>query len=119
MPRRAVFCRTVVLMLLPLMLACSTWTSYPGPSATATELPDRVRLQLRSGDEIVLDRPAIEGDSVWLGLVDAAPARIPVLDVTNVEELRISTGRTALLLGGFLVVAGGIGFFLWYASEAS
>ena len=116
---RAAFRRVVALALVPLTLACSTWATYPSPISPTAELPDRVRLQLRSGDRIVLDDPVLEGDSVWVGLVEGEGTRIPVLDVTNVEERRVGAGRTAVLVGGIVVVLGGIGFWIWAVSEFS
>ena len=119
MLRRTVFRRAVALALLPLTLACSTWGTYRGPTDPRAELPDRVRLQLRSGDAVVLDEPGMDGDSVWVGVVDGEVARFPVLDVTNVEERRVSGGRTAFLVGGITVVLAGIGLWIWLYSELS
>ena len=85
--------RAVLLLFLLLNLtACQTWhsvsTASPGQFIEA-EQPNRVRVLLRGGNELVLERPAVDGDE----LVAPGNFSMPWADVLVLEVQRFSLCR--------------------------
>jgi len=89
---------------------CTGWHTVPEAGAAALveqRHPDRVRLRLRSGEQLVLQDPAAAGDTI-LGVVHRDTARIADGDVTSVAVRRFSPGRTVLLTLGIAGLTVGI-----------
>ncbi|UCC25377.1 MAG: hypothetical protein JSU98_16885 [Gemmatimonadales bacterium] len=107
--------RITAACLLVTMAACTTWDPIQMPVGPQAELPRQIRLTLHDGERVVLETPYLEGDSVYVGLVDRAEARrVPVAAVARVEE-----GQDAPQALKFLAVVGGVVLFLavvWAAS---
>ena len=97
--------RAVLLLFLLLNLtACSSWQSI-GPVSPSRfielDQPERVRVYMRGGDQVELERPAVDGDE----LVGAGGFAMPLADVLALEARRISMDRTVLaVLGGVVLV---------------
>ena len=91
--------RAVLLLFLLLNLtACTSWQPAATPSPTQfveVEQPDRVRVTVRDGTELVLDEPSVEGDEL-LGTVEEASVRVPFGDIFRLEVRRFSVGRTVM-----------------------
>ena len=85
--------RAVLLLFLLLNLtACSSWQSIgPVSPSRIIELdqPERVRVLLRGGNELVLERPAVDGDE----LVAPGNFSMPWADVLVLEVQRFSLCR--------------------------
>lgn len=89
---------------------CNGWHTIPEVGATALveqRRPDRVRLRLRSGEQLVLQHPAVAGDTL-VGVVHRDTVRIAGRDVTSVAVRRFSPGRTVLLTLGIAGLTVGI-----------
>ena len=97
--------RAVLLLFLLLNLtACSSWQSI-GPVSPSRFLeldqPERVRVYMRGGDQVELERPAVDGDQ----LVGADGISLPLADVLMLQTREFSAGRTALaVLGGVVLL---------------
>ena len=92
--------RAVLLLLLLLNLtACSTWQSI-GPVSPSRfielDQPERVRVYMRSGGQVDLERPAVDGDE----LVAPGGFSMPLADVLALEVRRLDVARTILWVGG-------------------
>ena len=91
--------RAVLLLFGVLYLtACTSWQPAATPSPTQfveVEQPDRVRVTVRDGTELVLDEPSVEGDEL-LGTVEEASVRVPFGDIFRLEVRRFSVGRTVM-----------------------
>ena len=98
--------RAVLLLFLLLNLtACQTWQSVSLDAISPAQLievlqPDRVRVTVRGGDQMELERPVVDGDE----LVGTARIRtggrvvpsnsVSLADVLLLEIGKISSGRT-------------------------
>ena len=91
---------------------CSGWQSYQRPDDTAP-LPAVLRLNLQGDSVVILQDPALEGDSLYVGKSGETPdstLRIPLHRVERVEVRRDShaaeviSGAVGLFLGGALLV---------------
>jgi len=96
--------RAVLLMFLVLNLtACSAWRSV-GPVSPSqfieAEQPERVRVYMRSGGQVELESPSVEGDALV-----APNVSMPLADIIGLEVREFSMDRTMILLGG---VAAGV-----------
>ena len=92
--------RAVLLFFLLLNLtACSSWQSI-GPVSPSLfielDQPERVRVYMRGGDQVELERPAVDGDE----LVAPGGFRMPLADVLALEVRRLDVARTILWVGG-------------------
>ena len=92
--------RAVLLLFLLLNLtACSSWQNI-GPVSPGRfielDQPDRVRVTMRSGDQVELERPAVDGDE----LVAPGGFSMPLADVLTLEVRRFDVARTILRVGG-------------------
>jgi len=85
--------RAVLLLFLLLNLtACSSWQSI-GPVSPSQfielDQPERVRVYMRGGDQVELERPAVDGDE----LVAPGNFSMPWADVLVLEVQRFSLCR--------------------------
>ena len=92
--------RAVLLLFLLLNLtACSSWQNI-GPVSPGRfielDQPDRVRVTMRSGDQVDLERPAVDGDE----LVAPGGFSMPLADVLMLEVQRFDAARTIFRVGG-------------------
>ena len=97
--------RAVLLLFLVLNLtACSSWQSI-GPVSPSRfielDQPERVRVYMRGGDQVELERPAVDGDE----LVAPGDFSMPLADVLMLEVQRFDVARTILRVGGAVTVA--------------
>ena len=96
--------RAVLLLFLVLNLtACSSWQNI-GPVSPGRfielDQPERVRVYMRGGDQVELERPAVDGDELVVPGVS-----MPLADILRLEVRRISVDRTVLaVLGGVVLV---------------
>ena len=97
--------RAVLLLFLLLNLtACSSWQNIgPVSPGRFIELaqPERVRVDMRGGDQVELERPAVDGDE----LVGADGFSMPLADVLMLEVQRFDVARTILRVGGAVTAA--------------
>ena len=87
--------RAVLLLFGVLYLtACSSWQSI-GPVSPSRfielDQPERVRVDMRGGDQVELERPVVDGDQ----LVGADGVSLPLADILGLETRGFSPGRTA------------------------
>ena len=92
--------RAVLLLFLLLNLtACSSWQSI-GPVSPSQfielDQPERVRVYMRGGDQVELERPAVDGDE----LVAPGGISMPLANVLMLEVQRFDAARTILRVGG-------------------
>ena len=97
--------RAVLLLFGVLYLtACSSWQSI-GPVSPSRfielDQPDRVRVYMRGGDQMELERPAVDGDE----LVAPGGFSMPLADVLMLEVQRFDVARTILRVGGAVTAA--------------
>ena len=89
--------RAVLLLFLLLNLtACQTWQAVtPTPMSVAQlieeDQPERVRVLLRGGNELELERPAVDGDE----LVAPGNFSMPLADVLVLEVQRFRGSASA------------------------
>ena len=95
-----------VLLLFGLLYvtACSSWQST-GPVSPSRfielDQPERVRVYMRGGDQVELERPAVDGDE----LVAPGDFSMPLADVLMLEVQRFDVARTILRVGGAVTAA--------------
>ena len=85
------------------LVACSTWHSVGLVSPSQfieAEQPERVRVDMRGGDQVELDNPSVEGDALM-----AQNVSMPLADIIGLEVRGFSIGRTMILLGGVAIGA--------------
>ena len=110
--------RAVLLLFLLLNLTtCTSWQPAATPSPTQfveAEQPDRVRVTVRDGTELVLDEPSVEGDE-FVGTVEEASVRVPFGDIFRFEVRRFSTVRTlGAVVGGAILTTVAIYALIFY-----
>ena len=97
--------RAVLLLFLLLNLtACSSWQSIGAVSPSRfieLDQPERVRVYMRSGGQVDLERPAVDGDE----LVAPGGFSMPLADVLMLEVQRFDVARTILRVGGAVTAA--------------
>ena len=92
-------------ILVLITQGCAVWSPiwFDG-----VPLPERVRVEERSGRTLEIVHPRLEEDSVLVGTNRGSgeETRIPVDEVTQIERRSVSFGRTLLLVGvgGYLLV---------------
>ena len=98
--------RLIACILLPCYLvACTSWkTQEPTPEQViAEEQPDKVQVTLTDGSKLVLEEPAVSGDTLS-GLDDGTPVLIPLADVSSIA-VKGADGATGLaVLGGVVLL---------------
>ena len=102
--------RAVLLLFLLLNLtACSSWQNI-GPVSPGQfielDQPERVRVYMRGGDQMELERPAVDGDE----LVAPGGFSMPLADILRLEVRAFGMDRTIKWVGGG--VLGGLSLFL-------
>ena len=102
--------RAVLLLFLLLNLtACSSWQSI-GPVSPSQfielDQPERVRVYMRSGGQVDLERPAVDGDE----LVAPGGFSMPLADILRLEVRRFDAVRTIKWVGSG--VLGGLSLLL-------
>ena len=98
-------------VLLPFLLlnltVCSGWQNI-GPVSPGRfielDRPERVRVYMRGGDQMELERPAVDGDE----LVAPGGFSMPLEDVLALEVRRFDVARTILWVGGGATAAFGV-----------
>ena len=103
--------RAVLLLFGVLYLtACSSWQSI-GPVSPSRfielDQPERVRVYMRGGDQVELERPAVDGDE----LVAPGDFSMPLADVLMLEVQRFDVARTIVRVG--LGALGAVGALLF------
>ena len=101
--------RAVLLLFLLLNLtACSSWQSI-GPVSPSQfielDQPERVRVYMRGGDQVELERPAVDGDELV-----APGVSMPLADILRLEVRRFDAVRTIKWVGSG--VLGGLSLLL-------
>jgi len=99
-------------VLLPFLLlhltACSSWQSI-GPVSPSQfielDQPERVGVYMRGGDQVELERPAVDGDELVVPGVS-----MPLADILRLEVRRFDAARTIKWVGGG--VLGGLSLLL-------
>ena len=84
--------------------ACSSWQSIGAVSPSRfieLDQPERVRVYMRSGGQVDLERPAVDGDE----LVAPGGFSMPLADVLMLEVQRFDVARTILRVGGAVTAA--------------
>ena len=102
----------LLLFLLLNLTACSSWQSI-GPVSPSRfielDQPERVRVYMRGGDQVELERPAVDGDELVSRpiirldgdeLVAPGGFSMPLVDVLALEVRRFDVARTILRVGG-------------------
>ena len=102
--------RAVLLLFLLLNLtACSSWQSI-GPVSPSQfielDQPERVRVYMRGGDQVELERPAVDGDELVVPGVS-----MPLADILRLEVRRFVAARTIVRVG--LGALGAVGALLF------
>ena len=114
--------RAVLLLFGVLYLtACSSWQSIgPVSPSRFVELdqPERVRVYMRGGDQVELERPAVDGEELVSRpiirldgdeLVAPGDFSMPLADVLMLEVQRFDVARTIVRVGlGTLVAVGAL-----------
>ena len=105
------------------LTACHSWqVGTPTPAQfVAREHPAQVRVTRTDGSTVMLNAPAVRGDSL-VGLAGAAKAGdsvraagLPLSDVSSVAVRKSDTGMTVLLTAGIVVgVVGGAMLAVWF-----
>ena len=90
--------RAVLLLFGVLYLtACSSWQSI-GPVSPSRfielDQPERVRVYMRSGGQVDLERPAVDGDELV-----ASGVSMPLADVLALDVRRFDAARTIVRVG--------------------
>jgi hypothetical protein len=107
--------RLIACILLPsYLVACTSWkTQEASPQQVLEdEQPDKVRVTLSDGSQLVLEEPAVSGDTLS-GLDDGTPVHIPLANVSSIAVKGTDAAKTA---GAALVV---IGTVVWVAAIAA
>ena len=102
--------RAVLLLFLLLNLtACSSWQSI-GPVSPSQfielDQPERVRVDMRGGDQVELERPAVDGDELV-----ASGVSVPLADILRLQVRRFDAARTIVRVGPWAL--GAVGAFLF------
>ena len=102
--------RIIACILLPCYLvACSSWkTQEASPQQVINEdQPDKVQVTLADGSQLVLEEPAVSGDTLS-GLDDGTPVHIPLADVSSIAVQGTDGGKTGLAVFGGLLALGAV-----------
>ncbi len=102
--------RIIACILLPCYLAaCSSWkTQEASPrQVLADGQPDKVQVTLADGSQLVLEEPAVSGDTLS-GLDDGTPVHIPLANVSSIAVKGTDGVKTGLLVFGVVVVAAAV-----------
>ena len=108
--------RIISCILLPCYLvACSTWkTQEASPQQVLAEQPDKVRVTLSDGSQVVVEEPVISGDTLT-GVAEGQQRSIPLSDVADVQVKKTEALLTAAFVFGTVVVVGAVALGVAYA----
>ena len=110
------FTRIIACVLLPCYLvACSSWkTQEASPQQVlADEQPDKMRVTLSDGSQVVLEAPVVSGDTLT-GVAEGEQRSIPLADVADVEVRETEALLTVAFVFGTVVVVGALAFGVGY-----
>ncbi len=95
------------LVLVASLPACTSWRALPAAEigAAGDERPGTVRFLSADGQEIVLRRPYVDGDSLR-GVWDGQPAGFALMDVQAAESKETNEIKTIGAVYGGLAVVG-------------
>ena len=112
--------RIIACVLLPCYLvACSSWkTQEASPEQVIAEEPGKVQVTLTDGSKLVLEEPAVSGDTLS-GLDDGTPVHIPVADVSSIAVQGTDGVKTGLAVFGGLIVAGAVFLVIAFAGQCN
>ena len=79
------------------------------------EQPDNVRVTLSDGSRVVLEEPAVSGDTLS-ALDDGTPVHIPLANVADVAIKKTNALKTTAFIYGTLVVGFAIAAVIFCAS---
>lgn len=99
--------RFVACLMLGLSLGgCSSWQvqSVTPKALLGHTAPDKVRLTLANGDELVVSHPRLAGDTLG-GMADARPVQVPLNSIRRVATRHISLGKSVGLGLGVGLIA--------------
>jgi hypothetical protein len=97
--------RLIACILLPsYLVACTTWkTQEASPQQVlAEEQPDKVQVTLTDGLQLVLEEPAVSGDTLS-GLYDGTPVHIPLADVWSIAVKGTDAKKTGFVVLGVVL----------------
>jgi hypothetical protein len=99
----------VLLPLVALAAACSTLAPVREKPTAFIEAhsPDFVWITKTDNSVVVLEGPKVLGDTL-AGFVGRGYVEIPLSSVQSLSARRPAKGRTALLIGGIALAAGGV-----------
>ncbi len=109
--------RLIACILLPCYLvACTSWkTQEVSPQQVLTdEQPDKVRVSLTDGSQVVLEEPVVSGDTL-IGFEQDVQKSILLADVSALELREGDGGKTTLAIIGGVILAGGLALGVAYA----
>ena len=100
MLRRAARPTVAALLLATQLAACTEWRveSMSTRDLIESSHPDRLRVIRADSTSVVLDRPALVGDTL-VGQVKGGRSAVAVADVASVAVRRTNTVNTMLLVG--------------------
>ncbi len=102
--------RIIACILLPCYLvACTSWkTQEASPQQVlADEQPDKIQVTLTDGSQLVLEEPAVSGDTLS-GLDAGTPVHIPLADVSSIAVQGTDGVKTGLAVFGGLLALGAV-----------
>ncbi len=106
--------RLVACILLPCcLLACVSWnTQEASPQQVLEdEQPDKVRVTLSDGSQVVLEEPVVSGDTLT-GVATGQQRSIPLADVSALAVRKTDASRTlGGVVRGLVVTAAFVAFF--------
>ena len=105
--------RIIACILLPCYLvACTTWkTQEASPEQVLAEEPGKVQVTLTDGSQLVLEDPAVSGDTLS-GLYDGAPVHIPLADVWSIAVKGTDATKTGFVVLGVVLTVVAILYFV-------
>jgi hypothetical protein len=92
-----------VLLLTTQLVGCTEWRAQTMSARDLIESshPGRLRVTRTDSTSVVLDQPALLGDTL-VGQVKGSRSAVAVADVASVAVRRTNTVNTVLLIGGIL-----------------
>ena len=104
---------SVLFLAVYLTAACTTWQPQVGaPGSVVSERrPDRVRLSVANGAQVIVEGPSVRTDSIVGEAASGGSSAVALTDVSQVEVRERDTTATVLAV----VV---VGVLVWAASQA-
>ena len=114
MYRTTALTRCLALCLVVSMAACTTWQPYTLPPDGS--LPTRLRLESHDGEQVIVRRPTLEGDSALVGIARRQRHRVLLDQIQGMEHQHTHVVRsvvTGVVLGLALFVVVGSAVDPW------